>query len=81
LFISAVNKGMKASLTKPGSGWKEWADEAIRRRLISHSQSWDGDILIHFASGVQRLWSEVRLLSWSEIGKLACGDRLEQNAA
>ncbi len=81
LFISAVNKGMKPSLTKPGSGWKEWADEAIRRRLISHSQSWNRDILIHFTNGVQRLWSEVRSLSWSEIENLASGARLEQNAA
>lgn len=81
LFISAVNKGMKASLTKPGSGWKDWADEAIRRRLMSYSQSGNGDIMIHFTNGVQRLWSEVRSLSWSEIENLACGDRLEQNAA
>jgi len=81
LFISAVNKGMKASLTKPGTGWKEWADEAIRRRLMSYSQSGNGDIMIHFANGVQRLWSEVRSLSWSEIENLASSDRLEQNAA
>jgi hypothetical protein len=81
LFISAVNKGMKASLTKPGSGWKDWADEAIRRRLMSYSQSGNGDILIHFTNGVQRLWTEVRTLSWSEIENIACGDRLEQNAA
>jgi len=81
LFISAVNKGMKASLNKPGTGWKEWADEAMRRRLMSYSQSGNGDIMIHFVSGVQRLWSEVRSMSWSEIEKLACDDRLEQNAA
>lgn len=81
LFISAVNKGMKPSPTKPGGGWKEWADEAIRRRLMSYSQSGNGDITIHFANGVQRLWSEVRSLSWSEIEKLASGDRLEQYAA
>jgi len=81
LFICAVNKGMKPSPTKPGGGWKEWADEAIRRRLMSYSQSGNGDITIHFANGVQRLWSEVRSLSWSEIEKLASGDRLEQYAA
>lgn len=81
LFISAVNKGMKPSLTKPGSGWREWADEALRRRLMSYSQSCNGDILIHLANGVQRLWSEIRSLSWSEIENLACSDRLERNAA
>ncbi|MBW4641219.1 MAG: helix-turn-helix domain-containing protein [Gloeocapsa sp. UFS-A4-WI-NPMV-4B04] len=81
LFISAVNKGMKPSLTKPGSGWKEWADEALRRRLMSYSQSCNGDILIHLANGVQRLWSEIRSLSWSEIENLACSDCFDQNAA
>ncbi len=76
LFISAVNKGAKPSPTQKGGGWKEWADEAIRRRLMSYSQSWNGDILINFASGVQRLWSEVRSLSWIEIEKLVFDDRL-----
>ncbi|PSB28750.1 hypothetical protein [Chlorogloea sp. CCALA 695] len=33
LFIHAVKTGQKLSLTKPGYGWKEWADEAIKRRL------------------------------------------------
>lgn len=91
LFISAVNKGMKPSLTKSGSGWREWADEALRRRLMSYSQSDNGDILIHLANGAQRLWSEIRSLSWSEIENIASCDndrnslsrahRLEQNAA
>jgi hypothetical protein len=72
---------MKPSLTKPGSGWKEWADEALRRRLMSYSQSCNGDILIHLANGVQRLWSEIRSLSWSEIENLACSDCFDQNAA
>jgi DNA-binding transcriptional ArsR family regulator len=80
LFISAINKGAQPSATKPGGGWKEWADEALRRRLMSYSHSWNSDILIHFASGVERLWSEVRSLSWSEIEKLVQGDRLEQDA-
>lgn len=81
LFISAINKGMKPSLTKPGSGWREWADEAVRRRLMSYSQSCNGDILIHLTNGAQRLWSEIRSLSWSEIENLACSDCLNQNAA
>jgi len=76
LFISAINKGAQPSATKPGGGWKEWADEALRRRLMSYSHSWNSDILIHFASGVERLWSEVRSLSWSEVEKLVQGDRL-----
>jgi DNA-binding transcriptional ArsR family regulator len=80
LFISAINKGAQPSATKPGGGWKEWADEALRRRLMSYSHSWNSDILIHFASGVQRLWSEVRSLSWSEIENLVQGDRLGQYA-
>jgi hypothetical protein len=80
LFISAINKGAQPSATKPGGGWKEWADEALRRRLMSYSHSWNSDILIHFASGVERLWSEVRSLSWSEIEKLVQGDDLGQYA-
>jgi hypothetical protein len=80
LFISAINKGAQPSPIKPGGGWKEWADEALRRRLMSYSHSWNSDILIHFASGVERLWSEVRSLSWSEIEKLVPGDRLGQYA-
>jgi DNA-binding MarR family transcriptional regulator len=80
LFISAINKGAQPSATKPGGGWKEWADEALRRRLMSYSHSWNSDILIHFASGVERLWSEVRSLSWSEIENLVQGDRLGQYA-
>ena len=38
LFIHAVKTGQKLSLTKPGCGWKEWADEAIRRRLMQFYQ-------------------------------------------
>ncbi len=81
LFIHALKSGQKPCPTKPGGGWKEWADEATRRQLMSFSQSWQGDILIHFNSGVQRLWSEVRLLSWSEIEKLVADNCLEQIAA
>lgn len=33
LFFQVVKSGQKPSLTKPGSGWKEWADEATKRRL------------------------------------------------
>ena len=80
LFICAINKGAQPSATKPGGGWKEWADEALRRRLMSYSHSWNSDILIHFASGVERLWSEVRSLSWFEIENLVQGDHLGQNA-
>ena len=41
LFIHAIKSGQKPSLTKPGCGWKEWADEAIKRQLRQYSQ--DGD--------------------------------------
>jgi hypothetical protein len=78
LFISAINKGAQPSPIKPGGGWKEWADEALRRRLMSYSYSWNSDILIHFANGVERLWSEVRSLPWFEVEKLVQGDRLGQ---
>lgn len=81
LFISAVRKGSKPSPTKPGGGWKEWADEAVRRHLMEYSQSYNGDIAIYFVNGAQRLWSEVRSLSWSEIEAIAQTNCLEPNVA
>lgn len=77
LFISAVKNGQKPSLNQPGSEWKEWADESIRRKLMSHSEKCNDDIRIYFKNGVQRLWSEVRSLSWSEIEALALSNYQE----
>ncbi len=76
LFIHAVKSGQKPSLTKPGCGWKEWADEAIKRRLMQYSHSHNGDILVHFIGGGQDLWSRLRGLSWSEIERVAKGEML-----
>ncbi len=73
LFIHAVKSGQKPSLTKPGCGWKEWADEAIKRRLMEYSHSQDGDIMVHFIVGTQELWSQLRALSWSEVDVIAVG--------
>lgn len=67
LFISAVKKGLKSVATKPGGGWGEWANEALKRRLMQFSQSHDGDIMIYFVGGIQKLWSEVKHLDWAEI--------------
>jgi hypothetical protein len=67
LFISALKKGLKPCPTKPGGGWGEWANEAMKRRLMQFSQSHDGDIMVHFVGGIQKLWSEVRHLDWAEI--------------
>jgi hypothetical protein len=67
LFIHAVKFGQKPPLTKPGCGWKEWADEAIKRRLMQYSHSQDGDIMVPFIGGGQGLWSQLRSLSWSEV--------------
>ena len=73
LFIHAVKTGQKLSLTKPGCGWKEWADEAIKRRLMQYSHSQDGDIMVHFVGGDQALWSRLRSLPWSEVEVIANG--------
>ena len=67
LFISAVKKGLKPVATKPGGGWGEWASEALKRRLMQFSCSHEGDIMVYFANGIQKLWSEVKHLNWSEI--------------
>jgi hypothetical protein len=67
LFISALKKGLKPVPTKPGGGWGEWANEAMKRRLMQFSQSHNGDIMVYFVGGIQKLWSEVRHLDWAEI--------------
>ena len=74
LFINAVKSGQKPSLTKPGSGWKEWADEAVKRSLMEYSHSHDGDILVHFVGGVSKLWSQLRSLPWSEVERISRGE-------
>lgn len=70
LFISALRRKLKPVPTAPGGGWGEWANEAVKRQLMEYSQSWSGDIMVHFVGGLQRLWSEVRNLEWSEIEAL-----------
>ncbi|WP_051482663.1 hypothetical protein [Synechocystis sp. PCC 7509] len=67
LFISALKKGLKPVPTKPGGGWGDWANEALKRRLMQFSQSHNGDIMVYFVGGIQKLWSEVRHLDWAEI--------------
>lgn len=67
LFISALKKGLKPCATKPGGGWGEWASEALKRRLMQFSCSHEGDIMVYFANGIQKLWSEVKHLDWAEI--------------
>ena len=67
LFISAVKKGLKPVATKPGGGWGDWANEAMKRQLMQFSCSHEGDIMVYFANGIQKLWSEVKHLDWAEI--------------
>ncbi len=67
LFISAVKKGLKPVATKPGGGWGDWANEAMRRQVMQFSCSHEGDIMVYFANGIQKLWSEVKHLDWAEI--------------
>lgn len=74
LFIHAVKSGQKPSVTKPGCGWKEWADEAVKRRLMEYSQSHDGDIMVHLVGGVSRLWSQLRSSPWSDVERVAAGE-------
>lgn len=70
LFISALRRKLKPVPTAPGGGWGDWANEATKRQLMEYSQSWEGDIMVHFVGGMQRLWSEVRSLEWSELEAL-----------
>ncbi len=76
LSIYAVKSGQKLSLTKPGCGWKEWADEAVKRRLMQYSHSQDRDIMVHLVGGGQGLWSRLRGLSWAEVELVAGGEEV-----
>ena len=67
LFISAVKKGLKPVPTKPGGGWGDWANEALKRQVMQFSCSHEGDIMVYFVGGIQKLWSEVKHLDWAEI--------------
>ncbi len=75
LFISALRKGLKPSLTAPGGGWGDWAREATKRQLMEYSNGHEGDIMVHFFGGVQKLWSEVRSLEWSELEAIVAAPR------
>ena len=81
LFISAVKKGLKPVPTKPGGGWGDWANEALKRRLMRFSQSHDGDIMVYFVGGIQKLWSEVRHLDWAEIEEMVAISSSEPRSA
>ncbi len=74
VLVKALKEGVPSSDAAPPCaffGWKEWADEAIRRRLMEYSGSHDGDIMVHLVGGVSKLWSQLRGLSWSEVELIA----------
>ncbi len=75
-----MKEGVPAEDTAPPCeffGWKEWADEAIKRRLILYSHSQYGDIMVHFVGGGQELWSRLRSLSWAEVEGIANGGEVK----
>ena len=79
VLVKALKEGVPAEDAKAPCtffGWKEWADEAIRRQLMEYSSSHQGDILVHLVGGVSKLWSQLRGLSWSEIEIIATGEML-----
>ena len=70
VLVKALKEGVPSEDVAPPCaffGWKEWADEATKRRLMQYSQSHNGDIMVHFVGGGQGLWSRLRGLSWSEV--------------
>jgi hypothetical protein len=81
LFISALKKGLKPCPTKPGGGWAEWANEALKRQLMQYSHSQDNDIMVHFVGGLQKLWSEVRHLDWAELEAMVADSSHESRSA
>ncbi|PSB26177.1 hypothetical protein C7B70_24195 [Chlorogloea sp. CCALA 695] len=70
VLVKALKEGVPSEDVAPPCaffGWKEWADEAIKRRLMQYSHSQNGDIMVHFVGGGQGLWSQLRSLPWSEV--------------
>ncbi len=79
VLVKALKEGVPSEDTAPPCaffGWKEWADEAVKRRLMQYSYSQDGDIIVHFVSGTQGLWSQLRGLSWAEVERVARGGEI-----
>jgi len=79
VLVKALKEGVPSEDAAPPCtyfGWKEWADEAVKRRLMEYSHSQDGDIVVHLVGGVSKLWSQLRGLSWSEIEIIATGEML-----
>lgn len=77
VLVKALKEGVPSEDVAPPCaffGWKEWADEAIKRRLMQYSHSQEGDIMVHFVGGGQALWSQLRALSWSEVELIAKGE-------
>jgi len=78
VLVKALKEGVPSEKAAPPCaffGWKEWADEATKRRLMQYSESYNGDIMVHFVSGGQELWSQLRSLSWSEVEVIATGKK------
>ncbi|KJH69500.1 hypothetical protein [Aliterella atlantica] len=76
VLVKALKEGVPSEEAAPPCtffGWKEWADEATKRRLMEYSRSHDGDIMVHLVGGTQGLWSQLRSLSWAEIECIATG--------
>ena len=74
VLVKALKEGVPSEDAAPPCvffGWKEWADEAIKRQLMQYSHSHDGDIMVHFVGGGQGLWSQLRSLSWAEVERVA----------
>ena len=46
-------------------------------QLMQYSHSHDGDIVVHFVSGSQGLWSQLRSLSWAEVELIVTGRVIE----
>lgn len=74
VLVKALKEGVPTEDAAPPCtyfGWKEWADEATKRRLMEYSQSYNDDILVHIVGGVSKLWSQLRGLEWSEVEGIA----------
>ncbi len=77
VLVKALKEGVPSEDAAPPCaffGWKEWADEAIKRRLMQYSHSQGGDIMVYFVGGTQGFWSQLRSLSWSEVERFARGE-------
>ncbi|MGL4620001.1 MAG: hypothetical protein ACRCZS_13220 [Chroococcidiopsis sp.] len=68
VFIKALKEGVPPEDVQPiTTGWAEWANKALARKLMLYSTSEGADIRVHLTNGRSRLWSEIKSLPMEDL--------------